>query len=373
MHRYRLKILLLAATLIALTACSAGMKARVPDGLLLKPVAACDPGSPYDVSRAGVVASVAAGTIEMRSPQGALIAVRKAPASSLSFSPGGETLAAAIPDGKSTILRLYDLEGKAVSETKVAGRVMSLLWRSGDQLLAGAIEVIRYGFGTELVSFLYQWDGKSAAKQTTLADVTLRRKVAAIPEELLFNQLLIALSPYGDEIAYTTIKDPPLFSPYLRVMIRHLDTGAETEVTQTSLGSGTVAYAPDGESLIVGDAGAETRRVSLADGRVLENLPPSAGRPAVSPFGAYRLFNGNLYQQGIVVASFPPEARGTFLPDGSGLALSHKGKVYLLSGLRDGAAARPAALERILKLRRLRSQGLISDAEYQQQKGKVVP
>ena len=78
----------------------------------------------------------------------------------------------------------------------------------------------------------------------------------------------------------------------------------------------------------------------------------------------------------VLVASNKPDASGLALAATEGVAtfaLSHKGKVYLLSGLRDGAAARPAALERILKLRRLRSQGLISDAEYQQQKGKVVP
>lgn len=373
MHGYRLTTLLLAATLIALAGCSTGMQARVPDGLLLKPVAACDPGSPYAVNRAGVVACVTAGAIEMRSQQGAPAAIKEAPATAISFSPRGEMLAAAIPAGKITFLRLFDSEGKTVSETKIAGRVVSLLWRSDSQLLASAIDFRKYSFGTELKSFLYQWSGKTPPEKEKLTDVTLRPQVAAMPEELLFDQLRLALSPYGDEIAYTSLKDPPLFSPYLRVIIRHLDTGAEAEVAQTSIGAGTVAYGPDGEWLMVGHDTAETRKVSLPDGKVLEKLPPSAGRPAISPSGAYLFLGGELYQGDKVIASFPPEAKGSFLPDGSGLALSHKGKLYLLSGLKDAGAERPADLERILKLRRLRSQGLISEDEYQQQKGKVTP
>lgn len=373
MHGYRLTALLLAATLLTLTGCSSGMRARVPDGLLLKPVAACDLGSPYDVSRAGVIASVAAGTIEMRSPQGALVAIKEAPAGALSFSPNGERLAVAIPTGRATILRLYDAQGKTVSETKVAGRVISLLWRSEDQLLAGVIDFLKFSFGTELTSYLYQWDGKTAPQKAQLTDVTLRKQVAEMPQELLLDQLRLAISPYGDEIAYTSMKDPPLFSPYLRVIIRHLDTGADTEVAQASIGAGTVAYGPDGEWLLVGSATAETRKVSLPDGKVLEKRPPSAGHPAVSPAGTYSFLGGDLYQGGKVIASFPPEAIGSFTPDGSGLALRHNGKLYLLSGLKDGGVARPADLERILKLRRLRSQGLISDDEYRQQKGKVAP
>jgi glucose/arabinose dehydrogenase len=373
MYRYRLKKLLLAAALITLAGCSHAMQARVPEGLLLKPVAACDPGSPFDVSRTGVAACVDSGGIGMRSPQGELVTVKQAPATALAFSPDGEMLAAAVPAGKLTILRLFDGKGRTVAEAKVSGRATSIVWRSGEELLCGVIEVHRYGFGTELVSILYQWDGKTAPKATTLADVTLRRQVAAMPDELLFNQFLLALSPYGDEIAYTTIKDPPLFSPYLRVMIRHLETGAETEVTQTSIGSGTVAYAPDGESLVVSDGTAGTRKISLADAKLLEELPPSPGGPALSPSGAYSYLNGNLYQQGKAVASFPPEAKGAFLRDGSRLALSHDGKLYLLSGLKDAAQVRPAELERILKLRRLKSQGLISDSEYRKEKEKVTP
>jgi hypothetical protein len=79
---------------------------------------------------------------------------------------------------------------------------------------------------------------------------------------------------------------------------------------------------------------------------------PSPGRyPAISSSGAFTLLDGTLYQDGRSVLSFPAQAMGAFLADGSGLAVSYSGELYLMSGLKDQARPRSAAEQRHHKLR----------------------
>lgn len=363
---------LLAVGLSALSGCSTLMQgSQVPKELEVRPVGRSDAGTPFDVNRKGMFASVSDGAIEITDGTGKPVSIPQGAVSALSFSPDGETLAAALPSETSTMLRLFDGAGKVLGETKVPGRVTSLAWRSRHQLLAGGLTIRKYSFGSSVTASLYQWDRTGTPVATTLNDVTLRPQIARMPEETLYNQAIVSVSPYGDEIAYSSLKDPPLYDPYLSISIRHLDTGAVTEVAKTSLGAGKALYTPDGEHLLIGDARAMTRKVSLPDGKEKDAWPSAGSHPAASPSGSYLFLNGRLYQDGKSLASFPLQTRGVFLPDGTGLALSYQGKLYLLSGLKDpGAPALPADLERLLKLRRLRSQGLISEREYRTQRDK---
>lgn len=367
--RFHLIAALVAVTLLA--GCATTLKgARVPEGFRITRIAASDPAAPFAVSPSGAVAFVSAGRIEIRDRSGNVIAIPDAPAGALCFSPAGDRLAAGFPSAGETTLRLYDAAGKPVAETRVPGRITSLIWRSERELLAGALTVKKYSFGSDLKSWLYRWDGGTAPVATLLTGVTLRPKVAAMPEALLYNQLLIAVSPYGDEIAYSALKDPPVFTPYLKVSTRNLETGGETEVAKTTLGAGRVAYTPDGEALLVGDD-KETGRVSLRDGKTVARWPSSGRSLAVSPSGAHTFLDAQLYQGDRVSATFPAGTRGVFLPDGSGLALSHQGTLYLVSGLKDAPAPPlPFDLDRLLELRRLKSQGLITESEYRREKDK---
>ena len=373
--RLRLIAALLTVTLSALAGCSTPLRGvRMPEGFRIERIAGSDAGTPFDVSRGGAFASVSDGSIVITDRRGDSFGIDRSPATALCFSPAGERLAAALPSGNATALRLFDAKGKVLGETKIPGRVTSLAWRSGEELLAGAVSIRKFTFGSELKSRLYQWNGADAPVATTLTDVTLRPQVAKMPEETLYNQLIIAVSPYGDEIAYSSLKDPPLFVPYLKVSVRHLETGAEIEVAKTSLGAGKVLYTPDGESLVVGDLNG-ARRVSIPDGKEIETWHFPGRSPAISPSGEYLFLDGRLYRDGKAVADFPAGERGIFLPDGSGLALSHQGKLYLVSGMKEGPApVPPSDPDRLLKLRRLRSQGLITESEYRREKDKgLIP
>lgn len=364
---------LVAFSLGSLAGCASTMPAQLPEGFQVKPVARADAGAPFDVNRRGAFASLSKGEIEITDAQGKSVSIARGAASALSFSPSGDRVAAALPSGNLTLLRLLDGDGKVLGETQLTGRVTSVAWRSESEVLAGVLNVKKYSFGSRVTSRLFQWNGVAAPLATTLNDVTVRPRVGNLPDDVLYNQLIIAVSPYGDEIAYSTLKDPPLFSPYLKIVTRHLESGSASEVAQASLGAGKVVYTPDGDCLVIGDAEKSARRISIPEGKELESWPSAGSNPALSPSGSYVLLDGHLYQKGKEIATFPPEAKGVFLPDGSGLALSYQGRLYLVSGLKDRPGpALPADLDRVLKLRRLRSQGLITDQEYKNQKDKGI-
>ncbi|QWV94394.1 hypothetical protein KP004_04190 [Geomonas oryzisoli] len=361
-------ILLSVLALCSLPGCAATLPAQLPTGLEVKPIACSDAGTPFDASRNGTFATVSNGVLTLTDQQGKSVGIGRDGAGVLRFSPSGERLAVALPSKGGSLLRILDRKGATVAETPIAGRVTSVAWRSDKELLAGVLNIRKFSFGSQMTSRLFQWDGTTPPVATLLNDVTLRPHVARLPEQLLYNQLFIAVSPYRDEIAFTSLKDPPLFTPYLKVLVRNLDSGGGSEVGQVQLGEGTVIYTPDGESLVVGNAEKASRRISLLDGKELEGWPSPAINPAMSPSGSYLLLAGHLYRKGKEIATFPPDAKGSFLPDGSGLAVSYRGQLYLVSGLDDGMPpALPAGLDRVLKLRRLRSQGLITEKEYRDQ------
>jgi len=376
MTAFRSLAALLSVFLCTLTGCSTlTPTTALPDGFTVKSVAQLDQNAPFAVNRNGEFAAVHQGALVLTGPSGASRQLAQERATALSFSPSGAKLAAAFPTGKQTILRLFDCKGGAVlTDTTLPDRITSIAWRSENEVLATTLGIQKFSFGSLLSSRVYRWDAATPPVATTLGDVTVRPALARMPEERIFDTLHLAVSPYGDEIAYSAIKDPPLFPPYQRVTIRHLETDAEREVAQIGIGSGGPIYAPDGESLVIGDAGRMTLRISIPEAKEIDAWPTPGSFPALSPSGAYLFLDGTLYQESRALTSFPVQSKAAFLPDGSGLALSYDGKLYLVSGLKDQAApALPADLGQLLKLRRLRSLGLISEQEYRKQRPGVRP
>jgi len=371
--RFRSIAALLPLLVCGLTGCTTLMQGRpLPDGFEVRELTKADAGTPFAVSSKGSFAAISKGAIQLIESGGTVRSIAQGQASVLCFSPSGEKLAAALPAEKQSILRLFDGQGKVLAETTIPGRVTSVAWRSDQHLVATSLTVRKYSFGSLLSNYLYLWDGATAPVSTALGDVTVRPALAKLPEETLFRSYLMALSPYGDEIAYSSIKDPPLFPPYQRIALRHLESGADRDLAVTSIGSGGPLYFPDGESLLIGNADRLTRRLAIPDAREMDAWPAPGSYPALSPSGSYAFLNGRLYHDGRALISFPPQSRGAFLPDGSGLAISYNGKLYLVSGLKDQPAApMPADTGRLLKLRRLRSLGLISEKEYRTQKEAV--
>lgn len=373
MTGYRGVAATLSLFLCTLTGCVAALQnSPLPDGLALRNIAQADAGEPFAVNGTGVAAAMTKGTlqvIDLSVGTGRILA--PAPASALCFSPGGQRLAAAFATNGKSLLQIFDLKGKLLAELVVPGRVTSLAWRSEQELLAAAVTLKKYSFGTELAGLLYRWDGAAPPVVTTLNNVTVRPQIASLPEEILYRSLSLAVSPYGDEIAYSFLKDPPVFAPYLRIAVRHIESGAEREVAQSPVDSRGLLYAPDGESLLVGEARGMSRRLSLPDGREIDAWPVPGNNAALSPSGSYAFLDGRLYQGGRNLV-WLPEATGAFLPDGSGLIISQSGKLSIVTGLNEARRPVPTGnLDQILELRRQRMLGLITEKEFKSQKKRV--
>lgn len=368
MTRLHVLVLCLLFSLGTLTGCAGTLKTSpLPQGVTVQHVAKMDAASPLAVNAEGTIAAVFEGKLRLmdasnRPPKD----IAATPAIALGFSPTGDRLAAAFVSGRDTMLRILDLQGRTLHEATVPGRVTALSWYSDREVMASALVIKRFSFGAELASSFFRWDLKNAPSSTLLFNVTVRPQVGKLPEEALYRSLNFAISPYGDEIAYSAIKDPPLFTPYLRIALRHLDTGAEKVVAELPVGSGGPAYSADGLSLLVGSEGGLTRRITVPEAKEVDAWPTPGDRIKVSPFGSYLLIDGRLYQGGHEVFAVPGKADALFIPDGSGLVVGNNGGVFLVSGLNEQPrpAPLPKDLGRVLELRRLHLQGLISDAEF---------
>lgn len=356
-----------------LTGCSAVMlTSKLPDGYTVKELAKVDRQTPFAVGSGGTYAVIVDKELKLIQGSGPARRISAEAPTVMRFSPAGTKLAAATPVQGKSVLRLFDLEGKVVGETNLPARLTSLAWRSEGELFATGVSIRKFSFGSSLTTFLYVWDGVNSPKTTTIGDVTLRPAVANLPEESLYRSHNISISPYGDEIAFSTVKDPPLFTPYVEVLTRHLETGTQHKVGVTSIGSGGPVYTPDGESVLVGDTQAMARRLALPDGKDINAWPAQGSYPAISPSGQYLFMDGRLYDGGNEVAWFPYQARGAFLPDGSGVAISYDDKLYLLSGINDRPAPPLGDIPALLELRKLRALEKISEKEYRARKQKLL-
>jgi hypothetical protein len=351
------------------------MTGTLPPGAAVTRLASLDSGSPvaWDSSgthlaynRNGIrIVSVATG-------ETARIAPGNATAFAWSFD--SDRLAAAFPDGPLTRVALFDRSGDVVGETRVAGNVGAIAWRRGGELLITASELRAYSFGGTLILRLYRWNGTDDPRETMLTNTTLKRSTIPLWNSTYRSGADMVLSPLQDEIAFARIIDPPMYPPYLRIVLHHLETGTERDITILPLGSAVPAFTPDGEQLLAGDGTAEGRLIDAAGDTTPPELPFTATRVTLSPGGANRLNDGHLTIPGRGITTFPADCRGSFSPNGTSLALIRNTTLYHVSGFpEDREPKLPEAVrDRLLFLRKLRSERLISSKDYLGQKERML-
>lgn len=368
MKRARLLLLPLIALLSATAAgCSRlPFPGPLPENLSAERIARIDEGSPFAVSPDGEVAAfVDAGLKLLRIATGERVTLSPKVPQQMAWSPGGGTLAVSYGGGERSTLVTYDRRGVRTAEAEAEGTVTDLAWRSEKELLAGAFVMARYRFGSNYKSVIHSWQpGVSAPAGTPLRDTTLRLKTTARWQPLLERGPMLDLDGGAGLILYMHPYDPPLFTPYYRLVLRELATGREMEIATLGLNAGGGRFSGDGETVLHGDGMARTTVYNPWTEETIGSLTGSGRDLALSPVGSYWFGDGALHLGDPVVATLSPGSRARFSADGKGVFVAAGTALYRLSGLRpERAAPRP---EKVRQLRSWRIEGLISAKEYRE-------
>jgi hypothetical protein len=354
--------------LFALPGCARlPVRGELPAGMAVIPLATVAPASPFACApTGGAVAFVDNGLRLAADGEGEGRVVAADEPYLLAWSPDGARLATASGSDEATVLRLFSASGVLLGESRLTGRVADLGWSSPTELLALALRLETFSFGGNVRELLYRWNGTDEAKATTIADSSLMRATLLRWGGLLPGMLHLSVSPWGEAIVYTRFHDPPAFSPYLKVILRHLESGAEREMAQVSLNSGGAQFMADGTEVVYGD-GSAASVVTDPWGEERKASFPVAGRAiATSPGGVSLLIDGRLYRDGREVAVFPTVSGGCFAHGGQELIVRSGSRLFRVTGLpRDEATPVPPEERRRLEaLRRWRIEGLITVEEY---------
>jgi hypothetical protein len=292
----------------------------------------------------------------------------------LAWSPDGRRLAAAFPDQEQTRLALLAENGRALVETTVAGRVERLLWDGDGSLLAIAVTIRTYSFGGNLRATLVRWDGEGAQVATPLYECTVKPLTLSTWGERLYALPQPVLSPLGDELLFARLHDPPALAPYLKLVVRHLQSGAEHVVASLALTSAGAVFLGDGERILYGDGFRRTLDAPLWGRKTAVEYPWGGRALAASPGGRYRLLDGHLLDQEKEIALFSGVERAVFSPYGDRLLFATGGRLWVLGGLGADPLPEfdPALGERLRKLRSWRARGLITDGDYREEKARMM-
>lgn len=365
-----LRALLLLAFLW-LAGCSPLATVDLPPDLRLARLTTVASGAPFAPHPLGERLAVGGDDLTVFEPAtGASISLDDRPPLALAWSPDGRLLAAAFARGAESLLRLFD-GSVAVGEAPVAGRVSDLAWLSGGSLLAATTTLKNFAFGSDFRTTLYRWDGASAPHPVAVHNVTVKPLTRQRWGALLQSAIRLDSAPQGDALVYTRLHDPPAFPPYLKIVLRHLDSGAERVLADVSLPSGGGVHA-GGDQVVYGDGHGVTRRIDPWSGQKLQSWSTPGHTVVASAGGRHLLLDGRLYTDGTEIAAFPAGSEGHFAADGR-LFLRMDDHIYRLAGLEDDTPAplEPAVSKRLLDLRRWRSEGLITHEEFLQQQEKM--
>lgn len=346
----------------------------LPEGVAVTRLTRVEPASPFAWDPGGTKIALVTDSFAIYDPANGSKQTFGAAPYAISWSSDGEHLAAVFPQGKDATLRIFNMHGALLSEAGISGHVTKLAWRSDDELLVAALTVEQLSFGANVSELLYRWKGIGKPAATTLRETTVRPFIARWPAERLYQTFTFALSPLGDEIAYTRLQDPPAFSPYVKICIRNLESGAEKEVASAAVTSAGAVYSADGERILYGDGANVSHWLHPWAEKELATIPTPGRTIALSPGNRYALIDGRLYRDGKEVVAFPVTSEGSFALVGGRLLVRYDGNLYMISGLDEPNADKTvqAERERLLTLRKWRSEGLISLPDYESARERML-
>lgn len=290
----------------------------------------------------------------------------------LCWSFDGRWLAVAQRQGRGALLKIFSHSGLLVNEIAFEGRLVQLLWPPGELLYGAELRTRSYRFGTHLDANFYIVATNGSKEAIDLYETTISPAVAARLEERVYQPLEIDLSPLKDELLYTRIFAPPAFAAERRLVIRNLVSEAERQVSAIPLNKGAGYLQADGESLLVAEGDGQVRQVSLWKDQ--QQIRYTADKFAYHRSGPWLMLGQRLRQdRGDLDLVLPDSVQLYFSSNGQQLILKRGAQLYLLKDLPvDGLPQIEASeLKTWLKLRKLRSLGLISHEEYHMAKERL--
>lgn len=358
---------------VLLPACSAlPVGGPLPAGLTLTEITRIDPASPLAWSpQADRIAFVHQGLVLREIASGRETALHEVRPSALAWSPDGASLAVVSATAGQTMLARYPLAGGASVSTTLPGDPVAVFWPRPEEVLAVSAELKVYSFGGNLATRLASWDGNHPPQLQTLHDATLKPLTLRNWGGMLAASAHPVLAPTGDELLYARLHDPPEFPPYLKLVLRHLQSGEERLLDSVNLFSAGGRFAGSDDTIYVADGERETRRLDPWSGRQLDVLPLPGKSLAVSPGGRYLVADGQLWRDGALALRLKGVEAASFSPHGDRLLLRVDDTLFLLAGLApDPSPALPQGdvFERLLLLRRWRASGLITPDEFASQR-----
>jgi WD40 repeat protein len=314
--------------------------------------------------------AVAASGLVIGQVNGSLFSVDRHAPKAISWSPTGAFLAASFGNSQKSTIRIFSFDGTALADVAVEGSVLDLGWTSDDELLIAAVTVKTFSFGGNYSVSLYRWRQNEELSQEVIADTSPLKSHLEAMGESIYNSVHLQISPFRDEIIYTRLLIPPNVDMHYQLVVRHLDSGREKVITKIPYGSQGGRYLLQGDNVFFSDGHYQSIKRSIWGTEAYETYKP--GRfVEISPGGRYKLIDQNLLQDRDVLFSFAKVDKAAFSPDGSKLLFTSGRDLYLLSDLEDSPVQRVTVSQRLLELRRWRSEGLITPQEYEQYSRKL--
>jgi hypothetical protein len=343
------------------------MNGVLPPGATVADIGRCDVHAPFDLDAKGEKIAFADGGLKVNMVgTGRSRLISPDLPCALAWSPDGRRIAAAFCRDSVGSLRIYGVEGDLLAEVRTPGRISGLAWRSMTEILAFDVRITQFSFGANLAEIILQWDGTGEPKVLASIDSTLRPSTMKHWKDVLVRSLTLKLSPQRDEILYASVKDPPAFTPYLRIVLHNLESGKGREIAKVSLDSGGGVFWGTGDAVLLGDGESGSQVLDPWGDRVLRTIPTPGREIAVSSGGRYLMLDGTLYREGARTVSFPEICKGLFSNTGGRLAMECDSRLYIISGLEEDL---PAQLEsgenaRLKELKKWLSEGLITFQDY---------
>lgn len=129
----------------------------------------------------------------------------------------------------------------------LAGEITWLGWHPSQDLLIVTTELKGYSFGGNYKVRLYRWDGFSAPSSRLLSETTLKPLTLKRWGSRLTALPAPVLSPQGEALAFLRLHDPPAFDPYLKVVLISLAGEGEMVLESQAMPGNAVSFSPNGE------------------------------------------------------------------------------------------------------------------------------